>query len=148
MPHSRSTWGSKGKQLYRLPEPLLVGEPSLQGLPRLLWGSSELHRAYLRPIVLGKGSISDFFPVPPAHSRVIKCDIAWEKLLGILGDLFEVSLALEENIVPEYLIQQKLRDCSFVSYREYIFWNFLFCLIYLGIDYRTTGQHSADLTPL
>ena len=79
--------------------------------------------------MLGKGSISDLFPVPPAHSRVTKCDIAREKLLGILGDLFEVSLALEENIVPEYLIEQNLRDCSFVSYREYIFWNLLFCLI-------------------
>ena len=66
--------------------------------------------------MLGKGSISDFFPVPPAHSRVTKCDIAREKLLGIIGDLFEVSLALEENIVPEYLTQQNLRDCSFVSY--------------------------------
>ena len=53
--------------------------------------------------MLDKGSISDFFPVPPAHSRVTKCDIAREKLLGLIGDLFEVSLALEENIVPEYL---------------------------------------------
>ena len=79
--------------------------------------------------MLGKGSISDFFPVPPAHSRVTKCDIAREKLLGILGDLFEVSLALEENIVPEYLIQQKLRDCS-LSPIENIFWKLLFCLIY------------------
>ena len=102
--------GVQGKQLYRLPEPLLVGEPSLQGYLKLLRGSSELHRAYLRPIVLGKGSISDFFPVPPAHHRVTKCDTAWEKLLGTIGDLFEVSLALEENIVPEYLIQQKPQD--------------------------------------
>ena len=57
-----------------------------------------------------KESITDFFPVPPAHSRVTKCDFAREKLLGILGDLFEVSLALEENIVPEYLIQQKHQE--------------------------------------
>ena len=77
--------------------------------------------------MLGKGSISDFFPVPPAHPRVTKCDIAREKLLGLIGDLFEVSLALEENIVPEYLIQQKLREMFFVSYREYIVWNLLFC---------------------
>ena len=63
-----------------------------------------------------KESITDFFPVPPAHHRVTKCDIAREKLLGILGDLLDVSPALEEHIVPEYLIQQNLRDCSFVSY--------------------------------
>ena len=69
----------------------------------------------------GKGSISDFFPVPPAHSRVTKCDIAREKLLGILGDLFEVSLALEENIVPEYLIQQNLREFVHLSLIENIY---------------------------
>ena len=60
--------------------------------------------------MLGKGSIFDFFPVPPAHHRVTKCETAREKLLGIIVDLIEVSLALEENIVPEYLIQQKLRE--------------------------------------
>ena len=31
-----------------------------------------------------------------------------ETLLGIVGDLFEVSLALEENIVPEYLTSRNL----------------------------------------
>ena len=65
--------------------------------------------------MLGKESISDFFPVPPAHHRVTKCDTAREKLPGIIGDLFEVSLALEENIVPEYLTKQKTRDYPFVS---------------------------------
>ena len=65
----------------------------------------------------GKGSISDFFPVPPAHHRVTKCDIAREKLLGIL----EVSLALEENIVPEYLIQQNLREFVHLSLIENIY---------------------------
>ena len=59
--------------------------------------------------MLGKESISDFFPVPPAHHRVTKCDTAREKLLGIIGDLFEVSLALEENIVPEYLTSRSLK---------------------------------------
>ena len=63
--------------------------------------------------MLGKESISDFFPVPPAHHRVTRCDTAWEKLLGTIGDLFEVSLALEENIVPEYLIEQNLRELFF-----------------------------------
>ena len=33
-----------------------------------------------------------------------------KNLLGILGDLLDVSLALEENIVPEYLIEQNLRE--------------------------------------
>ena len=48
--------------------------------------------------------------MPPAHHRVTKCDTAREKLLGTIRDLFEVSLTLEENIVPEYLTQQKLRE--------------------------------------
>ena len=125
MPQSRSTWGSIQRQtaipLTRAP---VGGEPSLRGHLKLLRGSSELHRAHLRPIVLGKESISDFFPVPPAHHRVTKCDTAREKLLGIIGDLFEVSLALEENIVPEYLIQQKLRDLFICLLLRIYIWNF------------------------
>ena len=50
--------------------------------------------------------------------------IAQEKLLGIGGDLFEVSLALEENIVPEYLIQQKLRDLFICLLLRIYIWNF------------------------
>ena len=72
--------------------------------------------------------------MPPAHPRVTKCDTAREKLLGTIGDLFEVSLALEENIVPEYLIQQKLRDCSFVSYLRIYILELIILLVYLGID--------------
>ena len=125
--------GVQGKQLYPLPEPLLVGESSLQGYLRLLRGSSELHRAYLRPIVLGKESISDFFPVPPAHPQVTKCDIAREKLLGILGDLLDVSLALEESIVPEYLIQQKPRELFLFTF-ENIYLELIILLVYSGID--------------
>ena len=76
----------QGKQLYRLPEPLLVGD------------------------YLSKG--------------ILNCS---ETLLGILGDLFEVSLALEEiasglfditlgrTTVPEYLTKQKTRDFLFIS---------------------------------
>ena len=48
--------------------------------------------------------------MPPAHHRVTRCDTAREKLLGTIRDLFEVSLALEENIAPEYLTQQNLRE--------------------------------------
>ena len=116
--------GVQGKQLYRLPEPLLVGEPSLQGYLRLLRGSSEHHQGLSEAILTGKGSISDFIPVPPAHHRVTSCDTAREKLLGIIGDLFEVSLALEENIVPEYLIQQKLRDLFICLLLRIYIWNF------------------------
>ena len=101
-----------------------MGEPSLRGHLKLLRGSSELHRAYLRPIVLGKESISDFFPVPPAHHRVTKCDTAREKLLGIIGDLFEVSLALEENIVPEYPDPAEPSRIVHINFREYIFGTF------------------------
>ena len=94
-----------------------------------------------------KESITAFFPVPPAHHRVTRCDIAREKLLGLIGDLLDVSLAQEESIVPEYQTSRSFENCSFVSYLIiYTLELFSFCLIYLGIDYRTMGQHSADLT--
>ena len=56
--------------------------------------------------------------MPPAHHRVTKCDTAREKLLGTIGDLFEVSLALEENIVPEYLTQQNLRELFILTFEN------------------------------
>ena len=58
--------------------------------------------------------------MPPAHPRVTKCDIARENLLGTIGDLLDVSLALEEYIVPEYLIEQNLREL-FIDFLKYIF---------------------------
>ena len=60
---------SKGKQLYRLPEPLLVGEPSLQGYLRLLRDSSERHQGLSEAILIGEESISDFSHVPPVFDE-------------------------------------------------------------------------------
>ena len=57
----------KGEQLYRLPEPPVGRRNPLQGYLRLLQASSERHQGLSEAILTGKGSISDFFPVPPAH---------------------------------------------------------------------------------
>ena len=71
--------------------------------------------------------------MPPAHHRVTRCDTAWEKLLGTIGDLFEVSLALEENIVPEYLTSRTF-EIVLLSPIENIYLELIILLVYLGID--------------
>ena len=132
-PHSRTTWPRSGRclgwtDILLTKAPCWKEKPSLQGYPKRLCGFSKHHQGLSEAILTGKGSISDFFPVPPAHHRVTKCDTAREKLLGTIGDLFEVSLALEENIIPEYLTSRTFKNCSYWLSRIYI-WNFLFCLV-------------------
>ena len=94
-----------------------------------------------------KESITDFFPVPPAHYRVTRCDTALKHLLGIIGDLLDVSPALEEHIIPEYLIQQNPREL-FICLLLIIYIVELFILlVYLGVDLNYgSSTFLADLT--
>ena len=68
---------------------------------------------------------------PPSSHKVWHCSGETSRHLG---DLLDVSLALEENIVPEYLIEQNLRELFFVSYRENICLELFILFVYLGID--------------
>ena len=135
--HLRQTlWQTAITQPHRAP--VGGGDISLGAL-----GLLRVHRAYLRPI--GRQGVHLYlFPVPPAHPRVTKCDTARENLLGIIGDLVEVSLALEENIVPEYLTSRTFEICSYLLSRIYI-WNFLF-LFGLVRNRLPVSEKSGDLT--
>ena len=82
-----------------------------------------------------KESITAFFPVPLAHHRVKRCDIAWEKLLGTIGDLLDVSIALEETSSQSTWSSRSLRIVLLSLMIIYIL-ELFFLLVWLGIDPR------------